>query len=88
MLRLARMDEAAFVALLGSAGVPLAIALFHAQQALEKALKSAMCLHGIEFLRTRDLEELVAQLADAGYFPPAQGDGLQRLTPLCGEVPL
>ena len=55
MLRLARMDEAAFVALLASTGVPLAIALFHAQQALEKALKSAMCLHGIEFLRTHDL---------------------------------
>ena len=81
MLRLARMDEAAFVALLAATGVPLSIALFHAQQSLEKALKSAMCLYGIEFLRTHDLEELVAQLVDAGHVPPVHGDGLRRLTP-------
>ena len=82
MLRLAHRDEVAFVALLASPGVPLAIALFHAQQAVEKALKSAMCLHGIEFFRTHDLDELVAQLVDAGHMPPAHGNGLQRLTPL------
>lgn len=81
MLRLAHRDEVAFVALLASPGVPLAIALFHAQQAVEKALKSAMCLHGIEFFRTHDLDELVAQLVDAGHMPPAHGNGLQRLTP-------
>lgn len=81
MLRLARMDEAAFITLLAAPGVPLAIALFHAQQAVEKALKSVMCLHGIEFLRTHDLEELVAQLVDAGHVPPSHGTGLPRLTP-------
>ena len=68
LLRLARMDEIAFIALLDSPAVPLALALFHAQQATEKALKSAMCLHHIEFSRTHDLEELTAQLVDAGGY--------------------
>lgn len=81
MLRLARMDEAAFIALLGSPAVALAVALFHAQQAVEKALKSVMCLHGIEFLRTHDLEELAARLVDLGLAPPADIAELQRLTP-------
>ncbi len=38
-MRLARRDEAAFLALLASATVDFAVACFHAQQAVEKALK-------------------------------------------------
>ena len=78
MLRLARMDEAAFVALLGVPAVALSVALFHAQQAAEKALKSVMCLHGVEFRRTHDLEELAAQLVDAGPMPAIDFVELRR----------
>ncbi len=81
MLRLARRDEAAFSALLGAPTVALSVALFHAQQAAEKALKAVMCLHGLEYRRTHDLEELVAQLADAGCTLAVDGAELQRLSP-------
>lgn len=74
LLRLARRDEAAFKALLNEPRAGIALASFHAQQAAEKALKSAMCLYLLEFRRTHDLEELAGRLADAGY-PPKRGRG-------------
>ena len=81
LLRLARRDEAALHALLVAPGVAVAVEFFHAQQAAEKALKAAMCLHGLEYRRTHDLEELAGQLADAGH-PPSVGDNdLRALTP-------
>lgn len=48
LLRLARRDQAAFNALLDCPAVAPAVAFFHAQQAVEKALKAVMCLRGIE----------------------------------------
>lgn len=42
------------------------MACFHVQQAVEKALKAVMFLHGLEFRRTHDLEGLSGTLADAG----------------------
>ncbi|HQY10348.1 MAG TPA: HEPN domain-containing protein [Burkholderiaceae bacterium] len=85
LLRLARRDEGALCALLGASGVAVAVALFHAQQSVEKALKAAMCLHGLAYRRTHDLEELAGQLADAGH-PPSVGDAeLRLLTPYAVE---
>lgn len=81
LLRLARHDHAAFDALIAAAGVPAAVALFHAQQATEKALKSVMCLWGVAFRRTHDLEQLAFQLAEAGHAAPVGEDQLSRLTP-------
>jgi HEPN domain-containing protein len=84
-LRLARRDEAAFRALLASSTVDFAVACFHAQQAVEKALKAVMFLHGLEFRRTHDLEELSGTLADAGINIPLKEDELRRLTPYAVE---
>ena len=84
-MRLARRDEAAFLALLASATVDFAVACFHAQQAVEKALKAVMFLHGVEFRRTHDLEELSGTLADAGVSIPLEEDELRRLTPYAVE---
>jgi HEPN domain-containing protein len=81
LLRLARRDQAALQALLGAPGVALAVALFHAQQAAEKALEAAMCVHALEYRRTRDLEELAGQLADAGHPLGVAGAELRLLTP-------
>ena len=67
LLRLARRDESALVALLDAPQVALPVALFHAQQAAEKTLKAVMCLQGVEHRRTHDLEELAARLTDAGF---------------------
>ena len=84
-MRLARRDEAAFRALLASATVDFAVACFHAQQAVEKALKAVMFLHGLEFRRTHDLEELSGTLTDAGVNIPLEGEELRRLTPYAVE---
>jgi HEPN domain-containing protein len=84
-MRLARRDEAAFRALLESTTVDFAVACFHAQQAVEKALKAVMFLHGLEFRRTHDLEELSGTLADASVNIPLEEEELRRLTPYAVE---
>ena len=84
-MRLARRDEAAFRALLTSSTVDFAVACFHAQQAIEKALKAVMFLHGLEFRRTHDLEELAGTLADVNIDIPLDGEELRRLTPYAVE---
>ena len=85
LLRLARRDECAMQALLNAPAVGVAVALFHAQQAAEKALKAVMCLHGLAYRRTHDLEELAGQLADVGC-PPSVGEAeLRLLTPYAVE---
>jgi HEPN domain-containing protein len=68
-------------ALLGAPHVAVAVALIHAQQAAEKALKAVMCLQALEYRRTHDLEALAGQLSDAGS-PPCVGETeLSLLTP-------
>ena len=47
LLRLARRDHAAFSALLGASDVGVAVAMFHAQQASEKALKAVPARTGV-----------------------------------------
>lgn len=84
-LRLAKRDQAAFLVLLENSSIDFSVACFHAQQAAEKALKSAMCLLGLEFRRTHDLEELAGQLGDAGFPPSTVVDDLRRLTPYAVE---
>ncbi|MDP2827234.1 MAG: HEPN domain-containing protein [Sulfuricellaceae bacterium] len=85
LFRLARRDQVAFEALLNASGVDLALACFHAQQAAEKALKAIMCLHGLEYRRTHDLEELAAKLTGAGFTPPISEAQFSRLTPYAVE---
>lgn len=80
-LRLARRDEAAFLALLNSPGVDFAVACFHAQQAVEKTLKAVIFQQGLEFQRTHDLEELSGILSDAGINTPLDEEEFRRLTP-------
>ena len=84
-LRLAKRDQAAFAALLNAAAVDPAVACFHAQQAAEKALKAAMCLHGLEFRRTHDLEALARMLRDIDVVPPIDEHDLRCLTPYAVE---
>ena len=85
LLRLARRDAVAMTALLDAPEVPLAIALFHAQQSVEKVLKAIMCLHGLDFRRTHDLEELAGRLADAGHDVGVGDAELRPLTPYAIE---
>ena len=83
-VRLAKRDQAAFAALLNATTVDPAVACFHAQQAAEKALKAVMCLHGLEFRRTHDLEALAGLLRDIDVAPPVDDSTFvaSRPTPL------
>lgn len=85
LLRLAKRDRAAFAALLNASAVDLAVACFHAQQAAEKALKAVISLHGLEYRRTHDLEELAGTLADVSIAPPVGEIELRCLTPYAVE---
>ena len=45
--------------------------VFHAQQAIEKALKAVLVEHEVDFPRTHDLEQLVEVIEAAGIAWPA-----------------
>jgi len=85
LLRLARRDETAFTALLKMPEVDVSVACFHAQQAVEKAIKAVMCLENLAFRRTHDLAELVGEVQDSGLVFPVGADRLRRLTPYAVE---
>jgi HEPN domain-containing protein len=54
---------------------------FHAQQAVEKALKAVLTSRGIEYRRTHDVRELLDALADNGVTVPEQFAGVDEWTP-------
>lgn len=56
-------------------------AAFHAQQAVEKALKAVLVRLEVEFPRTHHLDELIALLGDAGVAWPFQPEQVEALTP-------
>jgi HEPN domain-containing protein len=66
LLRLARRDFGALAALADMAQVADAICGFHAQQAVEKALKAWLSALGQEYPLTHDLPRLFALLRRAG----------------------
>jgi HEPN domain-containing protein len=45
---------------------------FHAQQAVEKAVKALLVKHQVDFPKTHDLEELLALAKEAGVVWPAE----------------
>jgi HEPN domain-containing protein len=44
-----------------------------------------MCLNGLEYRRTHDLEELAGQLEDLGVSPPFSANEWRRLSPYAVE---
>jgi len=84
LLGIARSDRDAFLVLAAAPGIRLAIAMFLAQQSVEKALKAAMFARGIPVLRTHDLAEL-AVLLRAEVALPFQPEDLARLSPYAVE---
>jgi HEPN domain-containing protein len=60
---------------------------FHAQQAVEKALKALLIDHGVEFRRTHDLQTLADRLSsDLGLQLPVSEAQLRRLIPFAVEA--
>ena len=61
---------------------------FHAQQAVEKALKAAIASRDLEFPFTHDLGVLMQLCEDAGFELPTDLAEADRLTPICGGAAL
>lgn len=80
-LGLARADFEAFRVLAASSHIRPAIALFHAQQSVEKSLKAVLFTRNLEFRRTHDLVELADKLRLAGAAMPCPTEALARLNP-------
>lgn len=86
LFRLAVRDRSTFMLLVHMAQAPLSAVGFHAQQAVEKALKAVSVLHEVETRRTHDLVALAQALQDAGCAIPFDWEALRRLNPFAVEM--
>jgi len=86
LARRSRDDLDALVALHELAGIADAIIGFHAQQAVEKALKAAIVNAGGELHRTHDLRFLVKQAIGLAIVLPEEVTEAQWLTPWAVEL--
>lgn len=86
LLALAREDLAAAEALDMAARVSDAPVGFHAQQAIEKALKAAIASRDTDFPFSHDLGLLMQLCQDAGLELPANLAEADRLTPYAAAV--
>ena len=85
LLAAAKRDQHALVILSRDAQAPAEIALFLAQQAIEKAIKSVFAMHGVVYRRTHDLLLLATLATEAGITLPVNHDLLARLGPYAVE---
>ena len=81
LIRLAESDIAAFHVLSVSADVRVETAMFHAQQAVEKMLKSVLISMGEEYRKTHDLIELAGRIESHGTVRPTEKERLSQLIP-------
>lgn len=86
LLTLAREDLIAAEALENDERVSDSSVGFHAQQAVEKALKAAISSRGLEFPFTHDLGLLMQLCEDAGFKLPAELAEADRLTPYAAAI--
>lgn len=80
-LEFARVDLEAAAACLARESVHGWAIAFHCQQSIEKALKGALVLNGVEPPRTHQLSRLYDALAQLDHTPPLPCDVLDALTP-------
>ena len=80
-LRLADRDITAFDILKEQPAAHVSIVNFHAQQAVEKALKAVLYAFKIEFDRTHDLVKLGVLLDEHNLTLPVSQDQLRLLNP-------
>jgi HEPN domain-containing protein len=81
MLESARRDAVAFFKLVQDSDVHDSIIGFHAQQAVEKALKAALFKRAVPVPRTHRIGDLLDTLHDAGIGDPPHADSLDELNP-------
>lgn len=85
LLRLALRDGDTFELLLPLPKATMAAMGFHAQQAVEKALKAVCTLRNIEVRRTHDLAALAQALVVDGVTLPISVDEFRTLNPFAVE---
>jgi HEPN domain-containing protein len=81
LLGTAHDDEFAARSVLPIEGVADAIVGFHAQQAVEKAIKAVLAARSIEFPFTHELRRLRELCTKSGIELPSTLDGMEALTP-------
>lgn len=81
LLNAARQDLSAAQALAATPGLGDAVVGFHAQQAVEKALKAVLSVQCVEFRRTHDIAWLMDLLSDSTDLVPPYADWLDELNP-------
>ncbi len=86
LLAAAREDGKALHALSAVPDISAAILGFHAQQAVEKSLKSVLSSHAVIFRRTHDIAELLDLLADHELAAPPFAEALDELNPFAVEA--
>jgi len=86
LLICAERDWQASLKLSGDPALHDSLAGFHAQQAVEKALKAVLSQAGVAFRRTHDLAELLDLLTDSGLPAPPHADHLDELNPYAVEM--
>ena len=82
----AQQDLAAARLLASAPGIGDAVVGFHAQQAIEKAIKSVLSARRIEFRRTHDLVTLLDLPAAHQLAAPPAADWLDELNPYAVEA--
>lgn len=80
MLLLAKKDMKALGSMIDEKSFDLEIFGFHAQQAVEKSLKSWLSFRGIEYPKTHDLKFLFILLRQNGESIPGKFRDLEDLT--------
>jgi HEPN domain-containing protein len=85
LARKAAGDEATLDSLLDDRTVPDEVLGFHAQQAVEKRIKSVLASREIEFERTHNIAYLLGLLADHDIPAPPDPDVLSSLTPWAAD---
>ena len=81
LLRIAREDQETFLLIAEERTKLRRQTFFHAQQAVEKALKAVLVVHEISVRKTHDLEELYGNVESAGLLCPLALDELVQLMP-------
>lgn len=81
LIRKAKQDELVVERLLLDRDVDDDTLGFHAQQAVEKLLKAAMAMRGLDYPRTHDLGALIDILAKGGMPLPEELADIDLLTP-------
>ena len=70
----------------GLKGMLLEHRLFHAQQGVEKSLKSVLVAHGLRYPRTHNIRELTDLLRAGGVEVPEEADFAKDFTEFAGAM--